>query len=99
MSDDLIDDLTLKDIETMVAVLERFLRTSQRVERVLRRYAKTRTGGAVNPLRPESVIDYILKRQAEAKAGELEEEEEGLTKEETKQIIEKIRKGEAKEVK
>ena len=58
-----IDNLTLKDIEIMVRILERWLTTSRRVEAILSRYAKQQqyyTGGRLSV---DYVIDKVLERQ------------------------------------
>jgi hypothetical protein len=58
-----VDNLTLKDIEIMVRILERWLVISRRVEAILARYSRQYTSMQSNRFSIDYVIDRVMERQ------------------------------------
>jgi hypothetical protein len=58
-----VDKLTLKDIEVMVRILERWLAVSRRVEAILARYSRQYTSMQSNRFSIDYVIDRVMERQ------------------------------------
>jgi hypothetical protein len=82
-------DITLSDIETMIAILERFIRLSKRAERIVRQLAP-RTSGAQGDFMKE-FMNMALQQKMAGISGLSEEYEEEPLDEETKAVIDKIR--------
>ena len=99
MSDE-IKGITLEDIEIMCRILEKFLRTARRVERLLARVAPYRRHGPGGDL--WNVIMSSALQQVAASRGisitEGEEEEAFELTEREKAVIAKIRAGKAKKI-
>ena len=98
-------DITLEDIEVMCRILEKFLRTARRVERLLARVAPYRPyghGSDVWNMVMGSVLQQVAASRGISLGGpegpEVPEEVFELTEEE-KALIQKIRAGRAKKVK
>jgi len=85
-----IDNLTLKDIEIMIRILERWLTTSRRVEAILSRYAKQQyyTGGRLSV---DYVIDKVLERQENRLNMQQFNDLDDLDDLTAKKVLEKIR--------
>jgi len=104
MSEDL-SGITLEDIEVMCRILEKFLRTARRVERLLARVAPYRRYGPDGDMW-NMVMAQVMQQVAASRGltlGPEVPEEVGpetfeLTEEE-KALIQKIRAGRAKKVK
>jgi uncharacterized protein YlzI (FlbEa/FlbD family) len=58
-----VDNLTLKDIEVMVRILERWIVISRRVEAILSRYSRQYTSMQSNRFSIDYVIDRVMERQ------------------------------------
>jgi hypothetical protein len=82
-------EITLSDIETMINILERFIRLSKKAERIVRQLAPYRTSGQADFMK-EFMAMAVREKMQGVKALEEEYEEEPLD-EETKALIEKIR--------
>lgn len=82
-------DITLNDIETMISILERFIRLSKRAERVVRQLAP-RTSSFQGDFMKEFMA-MALQQKMQGVGGLSEEYEEEPLDEETKAVIEKIR--------
>ena len=82
-------DITLNDIETMINILERFIRLSKRAERIVRQLAP-RTSSLQGDFMREFMAMALQQKLSgiQSLSEELNEEE---LDEETKALIEKIR--------
>jgi len=95
----LSDEITLKDIETMISILEKYLRTARRVERVLSRYSSRTKKYGYGGFDPMTLALELAKQKQQVKAIEEEEEESFELTEKEKELLEKIRKKQVKPVK
>jgi len=89
-----IDKITLKDIETMIMILERFIRVSRKAERLLKQLGRS-YGGSLSLSKDDFIRDLIRETIMQRKMAEEEEFEEVSEEEldeETRRILEKIRK-------
>jgi len=94
------NSITLEDIEIMCRILEKFLRTAQRVERLLARVAPYRRYGPREDLW-NMVMSSALQQVAASRGisiTEGEEEEAFELTEREKAVIAKIRAGKAKKI-
>jgi len=83
--EDVMEEITLKDIEIMINILKKFVRLSREAERVLR---------ALRPSRSTLERDFITSLVYDTlrlRQQQLEETTEEELDEETKRLIEKIR--------
>jgi len=95
-----VKGITLEDIEVMCRILEKFLRTARRVERLLARVAPYRRygpGGDLWGAVMSSVMQQVAASRGITVSEDVGEEVFELTDEE-KAIIAKIRAGKAKRV-
>ncbi len=84
MSDEWVESITLGDIEKMIKILERYLRTARKVESILSRFGRTS--------RPEIEIAKMLIGMRESLPGYYTHDEDVMElTEEEKKVIEKIR--------
>ena len=101
-ADKILEKLTIKDIELMITVLQRFIYAAKRAERVLSRLQPTQTGFSFR--RPEDMMSWIMQQslaQRQAATHPEEPEEEEISEEEEKeidQLLQKIKSGKTKEV-
>lgn len=84
-----MENITLEDVETMINILERFIRLSKKAERIVRHLAPTRGGGKADFMQ-EFMSMTMREKMQSTKALEEEYEEQPLD-EETKAVIDKIR--------
>jgi hypothetical protein len=92
-----MEKITLEDVETMITILERFIRLSKKAERIVRHLAPSRGGGKEDFMKEFMTMTMREKMQT-TKALEEEYEEEPLD-EETKAVIDKIRAKKQAEIK
>ena len=95
-----IKGITLEDIEVMCRILEKFLRTARRVERILTRVAPYRRygpGGDLWGMVMSSVMQQVAASRGISISEDVGENVFELTDEE-KAVIAKIRAGKAKKV-
>lgn len=89
-----IDNITLEDIETMIKILERFIRLSRKAERVVRSlgsmYGRRGYYGSNNFI--DMLIQKTLESRASLEEDAFEEISEEDLDEDTRRILEKIRK-------
>jgi hypothetical protein len=83
------DNITLEDIETMITILERFIKLNKKAERIVRYLAPQRGGGQADFMK-EFMTTVVREKMQGTRALEEEYEEEPLD-EETKAVIDKIR--------
>ena len=89
-----IDNITLKDVETMITILERFIRISRKAERLLKQLGRS-YGKGLSLSRDDFIRDLIretISAKMSAEEEEFEEVSEEELDEETRKILEKIRK-------
>jgi len=86
------ENLTLKDIENAISILEKFVKMSRKAERILRRIAPPRTGMYQGDLM-QTLMNTLIQQRTE-NFEELEDVE--LTPEEL-ETIKKIRESKKKE--
>jgi len=82
-------EITLSDIETMIEILERFIRVSKKAERIVRQLAPTRASFQGDFMREFMALALQQKMSGIQSLGEELSEEE--LDEETKALIQKIR--------
>jgi hypothetical protein len=85
------DNLTLKDIEIMVRILERWLVTSRRVEAILARYSKQYTSMQSNRFSIDYVIDRVMERQQAITDRGIDTDVDMINDEDAKKVLDKIR--------
>ena len=89
-----ISNITLEDIEIMIKVLERFIRLSKKAEKVIRSLGSMYGRRGYYP--SNNFIDMLIQRTLEKKTSLEEEDFEEVSEEEldeeTRRILEKIRK-------
>jgi len=101
-ADRILEKLTIKDIELMITILQRFIYAAKRAERMLSRLQSTQT--SISLRRPEDIMGWIMQQSLAQKQAAIQpevEEEDKISEEEEKQIeqlLEKIRTGKAKEI-
>ena len=89
-----INNITLEDIEVMIKILERFIRLSRKAEKVIRSFGSMYARRGYYP--SGNFIDLLIQRTLEKRASLEEEDFEEVSEEEldeeTRRILEKIRK-------
>ncbi len=85
--------ITLEDIENMIAILEKFIRLSRRAERIVRYLTPSRSGGRDDFMQifMKQALERSVAGQSDLLGGALAEYEEAELDEDTKATIEKIR--------
>jgi len=87
-----IDNITLKDIETIIKILERFIRINKKAERVLKQFTRSYSRG-FGFSKGDFIQDLIretIRQRGLAEEEEYEEISEEDLDEETRRILEKI---------
>ncbi len=83
------EDITLDDVETMIHILERFIKISRRAQRILRELAPRSGVGQADFMK--YYLDMVMQKTAEKHGILAEEYEEAELSPEDLKVIEKIR--------